>query len=79
LTKVQSGDMPNIIPSVPLATTSTSALASMTASFVVGSKASSTFQRMLVYKLADWYGVKAVHTPEVGILIGVIGTCDPNR
>jgi hypothetical protein len=51
----------------------------MTASFIVGSKAARTFQRMLVYKLADWYGVKAVHTPEVGMIIGVIGICDPNR
>lgn len=77
--KVKSGESPNIIPSIPLATNSTSVLASMTASFIVGSHVSSTFQRMLVYKLAEWYGLKAVHVPDVAMVIGVIGSFDTRR
>lgn len=75
--KIASGQESNIIPSIPLATNSTSVLASMSASFGVASHISSTFQRMLVYKLAEWYGLKAVHTPEVSMLVGVIGTMNP--
>lgn len=75
--KVTLGQEPNIIPSIPLATSSTSVIASMTASFAIASHISSTFQRMLVYKVADWYGLRAVNTPEVSILVGVIGTINP--
>ena len=74
--KVRSGELPNIIPSIPVATNSTSALASMSASFIIGTHVSSTFQRMLVYKLAEWYGLKAVHVPEVAMIIGVVGSYD---
>lgn len=75
--KVALGQECHIIPSIPLATNSTSVLASMSASFAVASHISSTFQRMLVYKLAEWYGLKAVNTPEVSMLVGVIGTMNP--
>lgn len=74
--KIALGQEPNIIPSIPLATSSSSILASMSASFAVASHISSTFQRMLVYKLAEWYGLKAINTPEVSMLVGVIGTMD---
>jgi hypothetical protein len=74
--KVKSGENPNIIPSIPVATNSTSALASMSASFIVGSHVSSTFQRMLVYNLAEWYGLKAVHVQDVAMIIGVVGSFD---
>lgn len=74
--KVKNGENPNIIPSIPVATNSTSALASMSASFIVGSHVSSTFQRMLVYKLAEWYGLKAVHVQDVAMIIGVVGNFD---
>lgn len=77
IAKVAVGEEPNIIPSVPLATNSSSVIASMSASFAVASHISSTFQRMLVYKAAEWYGLKAVNTPEVSMLVGVLGTLDP--
>lgn len=77
IAKVVAGEEPNIIPSVPLATNSSSVIASMSSSFAVASHISSTFQRMLVYKAAEWYGLKAVNTPEVSMLIGVLGTLDP--
>ena len=77
--KVRAGESPNIIPSIPISTNTTSVLASMTASFIVGLHISSTFQRMLVYKLAEWYGLKAVHVPDVAMVIGVIGSFDTKR
>jgi hypothetical protein len=31
---------------------------------------------MLVYKLAEWYGLKAVHVQDVAMIIGVVGSFD---
>jgi hypothetical protein len=31
---------------------------------------------MLVYKLAEWYGLKAVHVQDVAMIIGVVGNFD---
>lgn len=43
------------------------------------SQATSKFQRMLVYRVAEWYGIKAVSGPEHSMYIGVLGTLDPKR
>jgi hypothetical protein len=74
--KVRAGECPNVIPSIPVGISSTSAMAAMTASFMIASHVSSTFQRMLVYKLAEWYGLKAVHVPDVAMIVGVVGSFD---
>ncbi|KAE8537933.1 hypothetical protein D1P53_005995 [Cryptococcus gattii VGV] len=36
----------------------------------------SKFQRMLVYKAAEWYGLKAVAGPEASMVVGVLGPLD---
>jgi hypothetical protein len=54
-------------------------LASMSGSMVISSHVSSSFQRMLVYKAAEWYGLKAFHNPEASMVIGLIGELDEKR
>lgn len=43
------------------------------------SQPTSKFQRMLVYRVAEWYGIKAVSGPDLAIYIGVMGHLDPKR
>ncbi|ODN94241.1 hypothetical protein L198_05096 [Cryptococcus wingfieldii CBS 7118] len=54
------------------ATTSTLAALGLSAPLTV--TPSSKFQRMLVYKSAEWYGIKAVPGPDGSMIIGVLGT-----
>ena len=53
-------------------TISTSMLAALGPSFIVAASASSKFQRMLVYKAAEWYGLKAVPGQDGTMIIGVL-------
>lgn len=76
---VLAGEAPNVVSAIPPATSSTSVLASMTASMTLAQNPSSSFQRMLVYKAAEWYGLKAVHAPEVSMVVGVLGDLDEKR
>nr|XP_019011102.1 uncharacterized protein I206_04411 [Kwoniella pini CBS 10737]OCF49883.1 hypothetical protein I206_04411 [Kwoniella pini CBS 10737] len=54
-------------------TTSTSLMASISYSATIRVPITSNFQKMLVYKTAEWYGLKAVSGQEGGMVIGVIG------
>jgi hypothetical protein len=45
----------------------------------IQSQAASVFQRMLVYKAAEWYGVKAVPGPANAIYVGVVGSIPEKR
>jgi len=56
--------------------TSTSMLAALGPSFVVTAAATSKFQRMLVYKAAEWYGLKAAPGPDGTMIIGVLDSLD---
>ncbi|WVO22062.1 uncharacterized protein IAS62_003386 [Cryptococcus decagattii] len=42
----------------------------------IGATPTSKFQRMLVYKAAEWYGLKAVAGPEASMVVGVLGPLD---
>ncbi|WRT66438.1 uncharacterized protein IL334_003394 [Kwoniella shivajii] len=55
-------------------TTSTSIMAALGPSISIGVTPTSKFQRMLVYKTAEWYGLKAVPAQEGGMIVGVLGT-----
>lgn len=45
----------------------------------IQSQSASKFQRMLVYKAAEWYGIKAVSGPDAVMYIGVQGTLPEKR
>ncbi|WVQ72473.1 hypothetical protein IAR50_002026 [Cryptococcus sp. DSM 104548] len=60
-------------PSAGMAATS-STLAALGPSAPLAVTPSSKFQRMLVYKSAEWYGLKAVPGSEGSMTIGVLGT-----
>lgn len=45
----------------------------------IGATPTSKFQRMLVYKAAEWYGLKAVAGPEASMVIGVLGPFNEKR
>lgn len=45
----------------------------------IGATPTSKFQRMLVYKAAEWYGLKAVAGPEASMVVGVLGPLDGKR
>jgi hypothetical protein len=66
-------------PGLPQGTASTSAMAALGPAAVLSSNPTSKFQRMLVYKVAEWYGLKAVAAPEGGIVVGVLGELQEKR
>jgi hypothetical protein len=60
-------------PALPQGSASTSLMATLGPAAVLSSTPMSKFQRMLVYKIAEWYGLKGVAAPDGGIVIGVLG------
>ncbi len=66
-------------PSTDSLTISTSTLAALGPSFVVIAVAASKYQRMLVYKAAEWYGLKAVPGAETSMIIGIMGSLIQQR
>ncbi len=48
-------------------------------SMTVKSVATSKYQRMLVYKTAEWFGLKAVSSVDGGMTIGVMANLDEKR
>lgn len=74
---VVDGQAPSAALSVAPGTPSTSLLAGP--SFKLASAPTSKFQRMLVYKTAEWYGLKAVAGPDAMLFIGVLGTLHGKR
>lgn len=62
----------------PLAA-STSTLAALAPSAPIAAVPTSKFQRMLVYKAAEWYGLKAVSGPEASMVVGVLGQLNEKR
>ena len=66
-------------PSAAPENMSTSMLAALGPSFVVGVAATSKYQRMLVYKAAEWYGLKAVPGPDGTMIVGVLESLHEKR
>ena len=64
---------------VPQGTMSSSILASLGPAMVLSTATTSKYQRMLVYKAAEWYGLKGVAGPDGAIFIGVLGSLDDKR
>lgn len=74
---VVEGKAPSAALSVAPGTASTSLLAGP--SFKLGTVPTSKFQRMLVYKTAEWYGLKAVAGPEAILFVGTMGGLPEKR
>ncbi|WVO16141.1 hypothetical protein L204_103811 [Cryptococcus depauperatus] len=73
ISRVASGQIPAAPqPATQCATTST--MAALGPSAPISATPSSKFQRMLVYKMAEWYGLKAVPGPDGTMIVGVLGT-----
>lgn len=69
-----------VSPVPPAASTSTlAALAALAPSAPIAAVPTSKFQRMLVYKAAEWYGLKAVSGPEASMVVGVLGQLNEKR
>lgn len=75
ITSAASGQQSSAAPE----TTSTSLLAALGPSFIVGVTATSKYQRMLVYKAAEWYGLRAVPGPDASMIIGVLDSLSTKR
>lgn len=77
LARAAAGAVP---PVPPAASTSTlAALAALAPSAPIAAVPTSKFQRMLVYKAAEWYGLKAVSGPEASMVVGVLGQLNEKR
>ena len=75
IARITQGNLPeDYVP--PVAPTGT-LLAQIAPAFPLTTTTTSKYQRMLVYKAAEWYGLKGVAAPDGGIYIGVLGTLDP--
>jgi hypothetical protein len=72
---VQAG----VQPGLPQGTASTSVMAALGPAVVLSSTPTSKFQRMLVYKISEWYGLKGVSAPDGGIVVGVLGELNEKR
>ncbi|ORX36627.1 hypothetical protein BD324DRAFT_626614 [Kockovaella imperatae] len=76
ITKVVQNEQPSV--TIPPGTASSSALAALGPSMMISSSfTSSKYQKMLAYKVAEWYGLKGVAGPDGSIVIGVMGTLNP--
>jgi predicted hotdog family 3-hydroxylacyl-ACP dehydratase len=75
--QVVAGQAPSAAAAIAVGTASTSLLAGH--SFRVETSATSKFQRMLVYKAAEWYGLKAVAGTDASIFVGVLGSLSDKR
>lgn len=67
-----------VAPSHASASTSSQVLDSLGPSKRIDVTATSKYQRMLTYKLAEWYGMRATPGVDAGsMVVGVLGTLDP--
>ncbi|WWC89251.1 uncharacterized protein L201_004171 [Kwoniella dendrophila CBS 6074] len=74
INKLTNGQIPHISNyTSQTPTISTSLMAALGSSMNIGVTPTSKFQRMLVYKTAEWYGLKAVPNQDGGMIIGVLG------
>ena len=78
LANLRNGTTSNLQDESVVPQASSSALASLGANFPVKVQPTSTFQRMLAYKVAEWYGMKALPGGE-GMVIGIQGELDQRR
>lgn len=74
ISRLPGGGLQTAAEIVPGGTTSNSVLAMLGASTLIGAVPTSKFQRMLVYKAAEWYGLKACQGIEQRMIVGVLGT-----
>lgn len=79
INRIIAGETPDAMNQVAFGSTGSSALASLGSSAKIQAVASSKFQRMLVYKADEWYGLKAVAGPENSLVVGVLGTLHEKR
>lgn len=73
IARVVGGENPMEAQSLPHALYTQTNLSVLGSSVKVQSSATSKFQRMLVYKVAEWYGVKVVSGPEGSMYVGTLG------
>ncbi|KAK8864465.1 hypothetical protein IAR55_001714 [Kwoniella newhampshirensis] len=69
--KVAAGSA-TTVPQIPIQGATTSTMAALGPSTLIGVAPSSKFQRMLVYKAAEWYGLKAVPSQDGSMIVGVL-------
>lgn len=74
ITRVSNGEA-----LTPISAPGPSSLATLSPSVTFVAQASSKYQRLLVYKVAEWYGLKAVSGPESSMVLGVMGSLPPQR
>ncbi|WWD17234.1 hypothetical protein CI109_101672 [Kwoniella shandongensis] len=75
IAKVASGTA-TTVPQIPIQGATTSTMAALGPSTLIGAAPSSKFQRMLVYKAAEWYGLKAVPGQDGAMIVGVLESFD---
>lgn len=67
-----------VVPSQASASSSSILLESLGPSKRIDVTATSKYQRMLTYKLAEWYGLRATPGVDAGsMVVGVLGVLDP--
>lgn len=67
-----------VLPSSASSSTSAMLLESLGPSKRIDVTATSKYQRMLTYKLAEWYGIRAAPGVDAGsMVVGISGTLDP--
>ncbi|KAK4686727.1 hypothetical protein P7C73_g3394, partial [Tremellales sp. Uapishka_1] len=76
ISRVQNGSTTMSTNAINGTSTSTSTVAALGPAMTIGAQPTSKFQRMLVYKAAEWYGVKAASGPEGSMIVGVLGSLD---
>ncbi|WVQ99453.1 hypothetical protein IAU59_006588 [Kwoniella sp. CBS 9459] len=74
ITRVSTGQLPSTTQDPQLTGASSSTMAALSPSTNIGVTPTSKFQRMLVYKTAEWYGIKAVPGLDGQMIVGVLGT-----
>ena len=79
IARYQSGERPAEAHNLPHAVFTQTHLGILDTSVRVQSQATSKFQRMLVYKAADWYGIKSAGGPEGSMYIGTQGPLAEKR
>ncbi|WVF71517.1 hypothetical protein IAT40_006324 [Kwoniella sp. CBS 6097] len=79
ISRVSTSQIPPVnaaASSSQVAGATSSTMAALTASTNIGVTPTSKFQRMLVYKTAEWYGLKAVPGSDGQMVVGVLGSFD---
>ncbi|OCF40324.1 hypothetical protein I317_05891 [Kwoniella heveanensis CBS 569] len=74
INRISTGQILSAPTSAQVIAPTSSTMAALGASTNIGVTPTSKFQRMLVYKTAEWYGLKAVPGLDGQMVVGVLGT-----